>query len=277
MTTLMLRRHACCVRWVSTAKVGRLVVTTVMLVRRTPTAIRPQRVWLAWRVSTLVAMPRHVLTAPAVVRTSTGTLRRYARSVTWVSTRLLVRLCAVSVIRTRWTMTLIHRHRVWRVLLATCRFLVRLSALRVQLVSSIVHLQFQRCARCVRWVSIRMSRLRARALIVLLVSTRMLLDLGAARTVCLASTRVQRVCGSATSASWVVTLQLAHLSAQCVRLGAVMMTVIRRHHVLLVRQVSTRVLSGQTAQHVWLVGPIMTAILRASACNALKVTMLRLV
>ena len=38
--------------------------------------------------------------------------------------------------------------------------------------------------------------------------------------------------------------------------------VIQRHHVLLVGLVSTRVLSGQTAQHVWLVGPILTAILR---------------
>ena len=150
MMTSMLRRHACCVRWVSTAQVARLDVTTVMLVRRTPTAIRPHRVWLAWRVSTLVAMPRHVLIAPAVVRTSTGTLRRYVKLACLVSTRLLGRLCAVSVIRTRWTMTLIHRHRAWRVLLATCRFLVRLSALLVQLVSSTVHLQIPRCARCVR-------------------------------------------------------------------------------------------------------------------------------
>ena len=207
-------------------------------------------------------MRHRVRIALEVVRTSTEMRLHRAMCATTVSTRDMGRLHALSVGRTRWTMTLIHRHRVWRVLLGTCRFLVRLSALRVQLVSSTVHLQFQRCARCVRWVSIRMSRLRARALIVLLVSTRMLLVLGAARTVCLASTRVQRGYGNATCASWVVTLQLAHLSAQCVRLGAVTRTVTRRHHVLLVRQVSTRVLSGQTAQHVWLVGPILTAILR---------------
>lgn len=166
-----LRRHAWCARWVSTAKVVRLVVTTVMLVRQTPTATRPHRVWLAWRVNILSVMPRHARIAKAVVRTSTGTPRQFVKSVTWVSTRLLGLLCAVSVIRTRWTMTLIHRHHVWRVLLDTCRFLVRLSALRVQLVSTTMRLPFQRCARCVRWGSIRTCRLRTRALIVLLVST----------------------------------------------------------------------------------------------------------
>ena len=107
---------------------------------------------------------------------------------------------------------------------------------------------------------------------------RMLLVRAAARTVCLASTRVQLGCGSATCASWVVTLQLAHSLAQCVRLGAVMRTVTRRHHVLLVRLVSTRVLSGRTAQ-TCVAGRADLDSDPATECdgNALRVTMLGLV
>ena len=55
------------------------------------------------------------------------------------------------------------------------------------------------------------------------------------------------------------------------------MITIRRHHVLIVRLVSTRVLSGRTALHVRLVGPILMAILRQRAMIVLRVTMLRLV
>ena len=235
---------------------------TAMLGRRTPTAIRLQRVRLARRVSTPNVLRRLAGIAPAVVRISTGTLRRSVRTATLVSTRLLGRLCVISASRTRWTMTLIQRHRAWPVRLGTCRWLMRSSALRVQLVSSTTHLRARRCARRARWVSTKTSRLKARALIVLLVSTRKPVGRAAARTARQASTRAQLVCGSATSASWVVTLRVGRLLAVRVQPAAVMGTATRRPHALLVRLVSTLVLSGRTAQHVRLVGPILTAILR---------------
>ena len=68
-----------------------------MLGRRTPTAIRLQRVRLARRVSTPNVLRRLAWIAPAVARTPTGTLRLRARIAAWVSTRLLGRLPALGV------------------------------------------------------------------------------------------------------------------------------------------------------------------------------------
>ena len=225
----------------------------------------------------LLATRRLAGIAPAVVRTPTGTLRLRARIAAWVSTRLLGRLRVISASRTRWTMTLIHRRRAWPVRLGMCRSLVRSSAMRAELDSSTTHLRARRCARRVRWVSIRTRRLKARALIVLLVSLRKPLGQAAARTARLASTRAQLVCGSATSASWVVTLRVGWALVVRVQQAAAMGTVTRRPHALLVRLVSTRVLSGRTAQHVRLVGPILTAILRQFARFVELASMLMLV
>ena len=154
-------------------------------------------------------------------------------------------------------MTPTRRHRAWLVRLATCRFLALSSAVRVQLVSSTTRQRPRRCVRRVVWVSIRMCKLKPRAKSVLLVNMRMLLGWGAARTVCLASTRLLLACGSARSAGWVGTLVRAHSNVQCARQAVVMWTVTRRHRVLLVRLVSTRVLSGRTALRVWQVGPML--------------------
>ena len=186
----MLRHHAYCVRWASTVQATRRDATTAIQVRRTRIVIRPHPVRRVRRASTRLAMRHRVRIALEVVRTSTEMRLHRAMCATTVSTRDLGRLHALSVGRTRWTMTLIHRRRAWIVWLATCPFQVRLCAVRVPLVSCTIPLLQgrQQFARRVRWVSIRTRRPKARAPTVLLANTQMLLGRSAARTACPAST-----------------------------------------------------------------------------------------
>ena len=275
-TTLMLRHHAYCVRWASTVQATRRDVTTAIRVRLTGIVIRPPPVRRVRRASTRLVMRHRVQIALEVVRTSTEMRLLRAMCATTVSTRHLGRLYALSVGRTRWTMTLIHRHRAWIVWLATCRIQVRSCAVRVQSDScTMPPLRVQEYARRVRWVSTRTCLPKARASIVLLANMQMLLGRAAAQTACPASTRLLLGCGSVICAGWVGTLPSAHPHAQCARQAVVMWTVTRPHHVLVVKLASTRVLSGRTARRVWLVEPILTAILRQSAMAVVRATMLR--
>ena len=256
----MLRHHAYCVRWASTVQATRRDATTAIRVRRTRIVILPHPVKRVRRASTRLVMRHRVRIALEVVRTSTEMRQLRAMRATTVSTRDSGRLHALSVGRTRWTMTLIHRHRAWIVWLATCRLQVRLCAVRVQSGSCTIPLLQgrQQCARRVRWVSIRMCRPKARAPTVLLANTQMLLGRPSARTACPASTRLLLGCGNAICVGWVGTLPSAHPHAQCARRAVAMRTVTRPHRVLIVKLVSTQVLDGRTARRVLLVEPTWT-------------------
>ena len=144
------------------------------------TAIRPHRVRRVVRGSTHLATRRRALTAPLGVLTLTGMLRRSVQHVTMVSTHLWDRLSVLSVSRTRWTMTRIRRHHVWPVRLATCHWRGRSHALRVVLERCTTCPRAWGCAQRVRWVSIRMWRLRAHVSLAMLVSMRTLMVRAAA-------------------------------------------------------------------------------------------------
>ena len=80
------------------------------------------------------------------------------------SSRQVDRLCVLSAIRTRWTMTRTHLHHVWTVLLAMCRHQEPLSALHVLSVMRTAQPHHQQTVRRVRRVSIKMYRLKHRVL-----------------------------------------------------------------------------------------------------------------
>jgi hypothetical protein len=119
--------------------------------------------------------------------TQTVTQAHRVRSATRASMLLRGPPAAISAIGTLWTTTRIRLHRVWTARAGTfLRQAPRLAL--VALWARSTTLRWVRVRR-VRWVSTKMRRLRPRALIVLLVSIRVLLVRAVAQHVHLGSTR----------------------------------------------------------------------------------------
>ena len=96
----MHRHYVCRVGLGSTAPMRALRVRIAMVARRMRTGMHQHHVWLARRVSILVAMRHRVRPASLVERIWTAIRARYARRAAWVSTRTLDRWGAVSVVGT---------------------------------------------------------------------------------------------------------------------------------------------------------------------------------